>query len=155
MDLNGGRYDWYYKSQRHFSDKHFASWYKFANKLPAKVNNIQLFMILYIRKAYCGVINPDNIVSWHHPAVMQALFRSSSVVDYTVDLLTQHISSSLFVERAKECVRWGHTRCAGAPRAQEEAQMCSFMSFTLPSILSAVNHLWLCSISSGLHWGKD
>lgn len=33
----------------------------------------------------------------------------------------------VFTERPKECVWWGDIGCIGAPRAQEETQMCAAM----------------------------
>lgn len=42
-------------------------------------------------------------------------------------LLPHSVCMFLFTERTKECVWWGDIGCIGAPRAQEETQMCAAM----------------------------
>lgn len=57
--------------------------------------------------------------------------------------LTEPVFLFVFTERPKECVWWGDIGRIGAPRAQEETQMCAAMRASYPfQKCTHTTHLW-------------
>lgn len=56
----------------------------------------------------------------------------------------------VFTERPKECVWWGDIGCIGAPRAQEETQMCAAMRCSY-LFFPRAHTLYTCIHTSWLH----
>lgn len=70
---------------------------------------------------YCYCPSVEDVIRFFSP--LPVVFFSVFALAFLIEPVFVFVST----ERPKECVWWSHIGCIGAPRAQEETQMCTAM----------------------------